>query len=241
MRRMYPKYSHILNVNKGKEEDNRLTANTYRYKFKQHYHVRLDKEFKADCKVWLDFLQNEQLQMVVNRPMVDILGQLNTSVDIEFSSDASANPKLGFDCVLRNKWISGSWDTELMSMKKPSIEYLELFALCMGVLTWQDDPELTNCRIAVFCDNMDVVHIINNMTSGCPHCMVLVRILALNNLKFNRRLSARFISTKNNYLSDALSRGQLTRFRRLGAHMNEYPDTLTELIWLMQKVWQDFE
>ena len=39
VRRMYAKYSHILNVNKGKEEDNRLTANTYRYKFKQHYHV----------------------------------------------------------------------------------------------------------------------------------------------------------------------------------------------------------
>ena len=77
--------------------------------------------------------------------------------------------------------------------------------MCMGILTWEDSIELTNCGVAIFFDNMAVVHMINSMTSGCANCMFLIHLLALNNLKFNCHLSARYISTKDNFLSDALS------------------------------------
>ena len=223
-----------MGIGYNKHED---TMKKMRFKYKQHYHVRLDTEFKLDCMVWINFLEGD-LWSVVNRPMVDVLGTLNTSRDIKFSSDASAAPTLGYGCVLNKRWIHGDWETEFLLKNKPSIEYLELYALCMGIFTWEDSEELINCRVSVFCDNMAVVHMINSMMSGCPNCVFLICLLALNNLKFNRRVSARYISTKDNYLSDALSRRQMKWFRRMGTMMNEHPDTPSNLIWPMSKAWQ---
>ena len=53
---------------------------------------------------------------------------------------------------------------------------------------------------------MAVVHMINKMTSGSKHCMKLIRVLVLNGLQFNRRLSAKFVDTKSNGIADSLSR-----------------------------------
>ena len=64
---MYAKYSNIINVNKS---TNDKSHNPYAYKFKQHYHIRPDVEFKLDCQIWLQFLQG-QMGAVVNRPMTD--------------------------------------------------------------------------------------------------------------------------------------------------------------------------
>ena len=79
------------------------------------------------------------------------------------------------------------------------------------------------------------------MTSSGANCMYLIRILTLNNLKFNRSAFARYLSTKQNYLSDALSRSQLERFIRLALiSINKFPDKLPELIWPPSKIWKRF-
>ena len=63
-RRMYAKYSHMLNINNDSVDAS--------FKLKQHHHIRLDWEFKQDCKVWLDFLQEDYYNKpVIFRPMVD--------------------------------------------------------------------------------------------------------------------------------------------------------------------------
>ena len=71
---------------------------------------------------------------VVNRPMVD-LSVMHTAEEIFFYSDASANQDLGFGCVYQNQWIFERWEPGFVASKKPSIEYLELFGLCAGILT----------------------------------------------------------------------------------------------------------
>ena len=153
---MYAKYSHLVNINKGARRNE--TDLKFTYKYMQHYHVRLDCEFRADCQIWMDFLQGE-LATVVNRLMVDILGQLNMSKDIQFSLDkqcktvqnsASAKQGYGYGCVLKDRSIRGSWNADFILTEKPSIEYLKLFALCMGIFTWENTSELTNCRVAIF-------------------------------------------------------------------------------------------
>ena len=85
---------------------------------------------------------------------------------------------------------------------------------------------------------MAVVHMINEMTSSCKQCMYLLQLLVLNGLQRKRWLSAKFISTKDNFLSDALSRGQMSHFRRLGQDMNNKGDSVCEAIWPIEKVWQ---
>ena len=218
IRRMYAKYSKIMKIpsrNCYKEAETALEA----FSLKQYHHVRLDAEFKADCKVWLQFLADEQLYTTVNRPMIDLLAMDITSEEICFCSDASASSVLGYGCIYQTKWISGIWEREFIQKEKPSIEYLELFTLCAGLFTWESF--LTNCRIIIFCDNISVCHMLNKLTSSCKNCMVLIRMLTLNGLRFNRRVKAKYISTKANFLADALSRNQLKRFRRLGPQMNE--------------------
>ena len=134
-----------------------------------------------------------------------------------------ANPKLGFGCVLGNSWTWGKWDYELVTAAKLSIEYLELFALTAGVLTWE--YELKNMRLLVHCDNMSVVEMINSNSSTCSMCMFLLRLLTLNGLKFNRKLTMVHIRSHLNILSDALSRSQWDRFsHEAPATMCPYPD-----------------
>ena len=145
--------------------------------------------------------------------MVDFRNNHDNSEEVGFYSDASAAKKLGFGAILKFHWIQGMWPEGFIERESPSIKYLEFFALCMGVMMWQE--HLANQRFCIHCDNMAVVHMINGMTAKCKNCMFLLRLLTLNNLKFNRSLSAHYINTKMNQLSDALSRNQMTRFRKL--------------------------
>ena len=128
-RRMYAKFGGI--------------TNTERYpqvvfeKLKKHHHVRLDAEFKVDCQVWLAFL-NSDLKRVVNRPMIDLHKTLQAT-DIGYYSDASAAQTLGFGCTFGCKWVFGQWPEGFIKTCEPSIEYIELFGLCAGLLSWSTD------------------------------------------------------------------------------------------------------
>ena len=51
-------------------------------------------------------------------------------------SDASRNFRLGFGAYCGTEWSFGQWDYEFCQDKQPSIEYLELFAVVVGVLNW---------------------------------------------------------------------------------------------------------
>ena len=70
-------------------------------------------------------------------------------------------------------------------------------------------------RVVVFCDNFSVVHMINNSSSSCRNCMVLIRLIVLESLYQNVRVFAKHIRTKKNGAADALSRMQLKKFKYL--------------------------
>ena len=211
-------------------------SKTVGYTLKPHHYIRLNQEFKLDCQVWLSFLTNPDLSRVIHRPMLDV-SQHCTSNQISFYSDASHAIRLGFGCTLDKQWLFGQWLEGFISQQEPSIEFLELFALTAGVLTWENHLSLTNTRVTVFCDNMSVVHMINNISSSCFRCMKLIRLLVLNGLQFNCRLSARFISTKNNSIADALSHLQFDRFRKLAPNKDLALCEIDERIWPIYKVW----
>ena len=152
-------------------------------KLKQHHHVNLDREFRFDLEVWRIFLTHYQKKAVC-RPMVD-LDRFLTSQQLVFYSDASANKSLGFRAIYQTRWIYRQWKPEYISSCKPSIEYLELFALTMAILTWSEEQELQNNRIIIFCDSEAVVQMVNQVTSSCQNCMYLIRLLVPNGLVAN--------------------------------------------------------
>ena len=158
------------------------------HKLKHYNHVSLDKEFKFDLEVWRLFLMHHN-SVAVCRPMVD-LNKISSVKQLCFYSDASACEVLGFGAIFNKKWIFGQWEPNFIKENKPSIEYLELFALTAAVLTWGKEPALCNAQIVVFCDNAALVQMINDSTSLCANCMYLIRLLVLNGLVNNRRVFA---------------------------------------------------
>ena len=82
---------------------------------------------------------------------------------------------------------------------------------------------------------------INSLSSGCKQCMLLLRLLTLNNLQHNRRVFCQYVETYNNYLADALSRLQIKRFFSLaskdGHQVNSSPDPLPAELWPPSKLW----
>ena len=200
---------------------------------KRHHHVNIDRKFKEDCQIWIQFLQLSEAQ-VLCRPFTDAEA-FKTAQEIDFYTDSSQSRTKGFGCVYKEKYTWGIWGS-FIQMCEPSIEYLELYALTMGILIWEQ--HLANTKIIVFCDNQAVVHMVNNTSSSCPNCLYLIRVLVLNGLIFNRRLSVRYVPTKLNARSDALSRLQFDRFFRLSPQSrNVKPEKLSNLIWPPEKIW----
>ena len=136
---------------------------------KQYHHIKVDASFRQDCRMWLDFLVHSQHgqshQANLCRPFTD-LDKFHYAHTLNFCTDASKNKLLGFGAVFGDRWLYGRWDQDFVEENDPSIEYLELYALCAGILTW--GHLLTDTKIIIFCDNEAVVHIVNNLTSKCP-------------------------------------------------------------------------
>ena len=216
-RRMYAKFSGIKDGN---------------MMLKQHHHVKLDKEFKMDCKIWEMFLQDISS---ITRPFVDMSKEI-TADELFFYSDASAKEDFSYGAVFGNRWIFGRWQENFIQDYEPSIKFLELFALCAAIFTWQD--QITRARVIVFCDNISVVHMVNKLTSSCGQCMKLIRLLTLNNLKWDRRIFIRHIEGRKNILSDALSRPNLTKFFKYAPKtIHPHPDNISEELWPLTKIW----
>ena len=203
---------------------------------KQYHHVSINRTFKEDCQVWSYFLENAS-RLELCRPFVDIEEKTH-AVHLRFATDSSANPELGMGGVFDNHWFSQKWDKRFIQENNPSINYLELYALVTALVMWGDDKRLSNSRVIILNDNKGVKFMVNNMTGKCQHSMKLIRMLALLNLKHNRRVFVEYLPSKSNFLADALSRLDFAKFWRLAPNRtNAYPDHVPELMWPMDKRW----
>ena len=216
-RRMYAKFTSKMKV------------------LKPFHHITLDSEFKEDCRIWLNFLRNNELS--VYRPMIDFTKEVRAT-ELDFYTDASGNlSEGGFGCTFEDRWSFRQWNEKFMKSERPSIEYLELAALCIGVFMWWED--LRNRRIIIFCDNTAIVGMINNLTSGCKNCMFLLRKLTLKSLEGNFRIFAKYVRSADNGIADALSRRNWKRFNELTANkmMRKFPDSPPKELWPLEKIW----
>ena len=169
-----------------------------------YHHINVNREIKQDLQVWRSFLTNP---VIYCRPFLDYTKVLSAS-DLNWYSDASG--VIGYGGVHDGQWFAGLWDKDWLDDKKPSIEFLELYAVSLGILLWAHKHR--NARVCLYCDNKTVVHVINAASSSCKYCMKLARLIILTCLSYNVRIFAKYVTTKDNDLSDALSRNQMKRF-----------------------------
>ena len=199
---------------------------------KPHQHVKLKQENKLDLKTWQTFLRHPA---VFSRPFADF-DKTWLAQEINLFTDSSLNANLGCGGISERSWFVQQWDPDFIKDYTPSIAYLELYAVTAAVLLWIHRYE--NKKIALFCDNLSVVHMINKNTSGCKNCMVLIRLIVLHGLLHNVKITAKHISTKDNFLADHLSRLRVGTFKKLTN--NNFEKTrceIPQILWPMSKIW----
>ena len=124
--------------------------------------------------------------------------------EIGFLTNASKNPKLVCGGWCGKQWFSQQWEEDFIGDEDPSIAYLELFAVAVGLKLWLH--KFKNKRIIIKCDNQATVQMINNSSSSCKNCMVLIRVIVLHSLIHNVRVFASYVSSAKNEIADSLSR-----------------------------------
>ena len=208
----------------------RLYAQTSNPALKPHHHVKISAENRLDPITWQMFLshQSAYCRNFMQPGIAD-------ATILDMYSDASRNFNLGFGAYCDPEWMWGQWDFDFCTQVQPSIEYLELFGVTATVLEWL--KLFPNRRIILFCDNEAVVSMINNSTSSCKNCMILLRMIILESLVYNSRVYARYVRSKDNGKADALSRLQFKRFRSLADGMNEKPTSVPTALWPFSKIW----
>ena len=209
-------------------------------KLKHYHHVSVSVEFVKDCLMWESFLEQAGVSELC-WPFVnfDDEDDDHNSVVLDLATDASLNKKFGMGGTYnKHFWFVAQWNSEFIEHEKPSIEFLELYALVTGILIWGDRRELRNSRVSIFCDNESMKFMINNLCSTCIQCRKLIRIFILNCIQFNRRVFVKDIRSEKNTLPDALSRREFRRFwRNAPSTMNWEPCSLPSSIWPLEKVW----
>ena len=205
-------------------------------KLKPHHHVSVDREFRFDCEIWRMFLQHHR-ESAVCHPMLDV----NRCVTrIPFFSDASGGERLGFGAIYEGHWLYSQWEDNYIQVNKPSIEYLELYAVTAAFLTW--GKLIQNQRVLIHCDNKAVVEMLNKSTSSCKNCMDLLRLVIMDNLINNRRVYAEYVKSADNNFADVLSRLQLSRFwslvEKYGKVVDLTPSPISHLVWTASIIWE---
>ena len=211
-------------------EENALNNN-----LKKHHHIKITAEMRMDLELWLIFLNHPTIYA---RKFID-MDRYITSEEVDFYTDASANPNFGCGGISQNEWYILQWDNQFINKVKPSINYLELYALTIAIVMWIHNFQ--NKRIYIFCDNMSVVQMVNKTTSKCKNCMVLIRIIVLQALTNNVKINVKHIAGKANKFSDWLSRMEYKKFRqharKTNRRFNNKPCCIPDQLWPMEKIW----
>ena len=217
----------------GRAFTRRLYANI-NPKLKKHHHLPVTQEMKLDLEVWKIFLESPD---AFSRKFMDLDSSLQAD-EICMYSDASANKDLGCGGYNQKSWFILQWEEDYMETYSPSINYLELYAVTVAIHLWIQIYK--NKKIILFCDNMSVVHMINNSSSKCPNCMILIRLIILQELTHNVKINTKHVLGKSNTFSDMLSRLKYKEFRRearrTGTQFEQKPTDIPQLLWPMEKL-----
>ena len=191
----------------GRAFTRRLYAYTSNDKLKPHHHIRINSEMREDLNMWLTFLYHPS---IFCRPFLDFSKWL-VADEIDMFSDASR--RIGMGAYCGEEWMQQNWSEVFLNKCKPSIDYLELYAVTAAVITWIH--KFKNRRVILFCDNQSVVDMINITSTSCKNCMVLIRIIVLKGMLENVRIFARHVKGIKNDLADSLSRDKIELFTKL--------------------------
>lgn len=187
-----------------------------------HYHVALTSQCRKDLTMWVDFLDDWNGISILLEP------GFTPAADVELFTDASGT--IGFGGYFSGRWFQGRWPNcmRVNVTSANSMARLELFPIVVASLLW--GHLWRGKRIMFFCDNKAVVHIIRKGRSRSDPVNHLMRILTLRSARSGFVISATYIASKDNDVSDALSRFQMRRFAALAPNADPVPTPIPDEI-----------
>ena len=183
-------------------------ANVYRafQGIPQHHHVQLRGEILTDLRMWCIFIQTFRgWQQIIS-------SEIKEAAALELYADTSGNPQLGWGAYLPTQglWMFQQWDTQWFQEFQPSIDFLELYALLAGLVTWAQ--HFIDKTIIFRSDNTPTVYALTNKSSSSRQMLKLLRYLTFFCMINNITIKALHISGKKNIICDLLSRLKLQAF-----------------------------
>ncbi|XP_070586420.1 uncharacterized protein [Erythrolamprus reginae] len=181
---------------------------------KPHHRIRLTASVRKDLGVWQDFLHTYNGVSFWRQDML-------LKGDFQVKSDAAG--AVGFGVVWKDKWFRADWPQEWQGTAVcRDLTFLELFPIVVAIELWS--TSFTGKTIHFWCDNMAVVHVVNTLSSKNERVMGLVCHMVVRCLARNMLFRAHHVPGIRNGVADALSRGQLARFRLLAPQAAEQPE-----------------
>ena len=158
--------------------------------------IILDDETKEDLKTWQLFLAK------YNGRSLLAFSNVCSSSELHMFSDSS---KSGYGATFGKKFLYGEFPKSWATL---DIQVLELYPIFLLILIFASN--LSNNHVIFHCDNIAIVHSINNQTSRNKCVMKLLRPMLLVLLKNNILFRAIHIPGVKNILCDSLSRQQVS-------------------------------
>ena len=164
--------------------------------------VSLSNDVKLDLETWLHFLAN------FNGKVMFVPSSWDSPDILTLGSDSSGS--WGCAAIFLDQYFALPWPKNI---PRTNLALLELYPIVIATFMWEQ--KMTNKRIKIACDNLAVVHIINNLKSHDAIIMKLVRLFTLQCLKNNVWFQAAHIGTRHNLGPDLLSRGRASQFSQI--------------------------
>lgn len=172
-----------------------------------HHFIRVSAGMRSDMEVWFMFLKDFN--------GIYYFGDLEwtSSDNLELFTDACGNKECGCGAYFQGKWCFLKWPSDLTPEVLRDITYLELIPIMLALSVW--GHLFQRKKILFRTDNNALVAIINNRSSKNNKVMNLVRQLVLFTLRYGIQFRAMHISTSKNVITDAISRLQWNRLRKV--------------------------
>ena len=174
-----------------------------------HYRVKLNAVMKADIEWWITYLPTWN--------GVSFMYDMNwsNSYDLQLWTDASD--------IAIGGYFNGSWFMQTLTASARSfpIAWRELLAVVVALSTW--GHRLQGKRVRFYIDNSAIVQVINKGCSRNSDLMTLVRWLFFIAAGHGFEFHAEYLPSTDNAIADALSRADLSRFRRLAPNAETLP------------------
>lgn len=163
-----------------------------------HHKIRINQSAMNDLRWWQNYMPHFH--------GVSILYDTHwsSSDTLKLWTDAS---DFGIGCVYKNLYLYEKFDNDLKNMP---IAWRELYSILVCCSTWAH--HFVGKRLLFNCDNEVVVHCLKYGVSKNCEIMTLYRKLLFIGACNNFECSAVYITSKNNLLADALSRGDIKKF-----------------------------